>query len=170
MLYFIFFTSPYTTSYNLQYLTNGLNTTFRIPSWNYTFSRASTTKRCNLGLHPEAKLESRACIQADYLGKWLQGAGMRDYDEETGEKWLGCTPQAYKACACLASRPKKEDRVSRREISSLVDGEAYLSEARSWAVPHYALWPAGRTWQQSLLLPGEERLSVTRGIDFSWAP
>ena len=48
---------------------------------------------------------------------------MRDCDEETGEKWLGCTPQAYKACACLASRPKKEDRVSRREISSLVDGK-----------------------------------------------
>ena len=132
MLYFIVFTSP-NTSYYLQYLTNGLYTTFRIPSWSYTFSRATTAKSCNLGLHPDAKLESRACIQADYLGKWPQGAGLRDCEEETGEKWFSCIPQAYKLCACLALRPKKEDRVSRREINSLMDGEAYLSEARSWS-------------------------------------
>ena len=158
MLYFIVFTSP-NTSYYLQYLTNGLYTTFRIPSWSYTFSRATTAKSCNLGLHPEAKLESRACIQADYLGKWPQGAGMRDCEEETGEKWFSCIPQAYKLCACLALRPKKEDRVSRREINRRGPG----------AVPHYAPWSTGRTWRQSLLLPGDEWLSVRRGIDFSWA-
>lgn len=59
---------------------------------------------------------------------------MRDCEEEMGEKRFGCIPQAYKLSACLASRPKKEDRVSRREINSLMDGEAYLSEeARSWS-------------------------------------
>ena len=46
---------------------------------------------------------------------------------------LGCTPQAYKACACPASRPKKEPEVSNRDINGLMDGGAYTSEARSWS-------------------------------------
>ena len=35
---------------------------------------------------------------------------------------LGCTPQAYKAFACPASRPNKEPGVSNRDISGLMDG------------------------------------------------
>ena len=34
---------------------------------------------------------------------------------------LGCNPQAYKASACPASRPKKEPRVSNRDINGLMD-------------------------------------------------
>ena len=46
---------------------------------------------------------------------------------------LCCTPQAYKACACPASRLKKEPGVSNRDINGLMDGGADLSEARSWS-------------------------------------
>ena len=46
---------------------------------------------------------------------------------------LGCTLQAYKACACPASRLKKEPRVSDRDINGLMDGGAYMLEARSWS-------------------------------------
>ena len=35
---------------------------------------------------------------------------------------LGCTPQAYKACTCLALRTTKEPRVSNRDINGLMDG------------------------------------------------
>ena len=35
---------------------------------------------------------------------------------------LVCTPQAYEACACPASRPKKEPGVSNRDISGLMEG------------------------------------------------
>lgn len=43
---------------------------------------------------------------------------------------LGCTLLAYKACTCLTLRPKKEPRVSDRDINALMDGEAYVFEAR----------------------------------------
>ena len=46
---------------------------------------------------------------------------------------LCCTPQAYKSCICTASRPKKEPRVSNRDVNSLMDGIAYTSEARPWS-------------------------------------
>ena len=46
---------------------------------------------------------------------------------------LGCIPQAYKPCACPASRPKKEPRFSNRDVSGVMDGGAYTSEARSWS-------------------------------------
>ena len=40
-------------------------------------------------------------------------------------------PQAYMACTCLALRPKKEPGDSNRDISGLIDGQAYMSEAKS---------------------------------------
>ena len=43
------------------------------------------------------------------------------------------TPQAYKACACPASRPKKKPRAQDRDISGLMDVGSYMSEARSWS-------------------------------------
>ena len=46
---------------------------------------------------------------------------------------MGCTPQAYKAYACPASKLKKEPGVSNRDINGLTDGGAYTSEARSWS-------------------------------------
>ena len=46
---------------------------------------------------------------------------------------LGCTSQACKACACPASRLKKEPRVSNTDINGLMGWGAYTSEARSWS-------------------------------------
>ena len=45
----------------------------------------------------------------------------------------GCPPQAYKTCACPAARLKKEPGVSNRDISGLLDGRSYMSEARFWS-------------------------------------
>ena len=40
-----------------------------------------------------------------------------------------CTPHAYKPYICLASRSKKEARVSRRDIHGLMDGQLiYLKQ------------------------------------------
>ena len=46
---------------------------------------------------------------------------------------MGCLPQAYKSCACPASRLKKEPRVSNRDISGLMDEGTYTSGAKSWS-------------------------------------
>ena len=40
-------------------------------------------------------------------------------------------PQAYTACTCLTLRPKKEPGDSNRDTSGLIDGQAYMSEAKS---------------------------------------
>ena len=45
---------------------------------------------------------------------------------------LGCTLQANKPCTFPAWRPSKEPEVSNRDINSLMDGGAYMSEAESW--------------------------------------
>ena len=44
----------------------------------------------------------------------------------------GLHPQAYKACACPASRLKKQPGVSNRDTSGLMDGGVYRSEASFW--------------------------------------
>ena len=44
-----------------------------------------------------------------------------------------CWAAPYWACICLALRPKKEPRVSKRDINGLMDGGAYTSEAESWS-------------------------------------
>ena len=167
MLYFIYFTSPYATNDYLQYLTNGLNTTFRIPSWNYTFSRAT---------QPRVVTWVRTLKQS-----WSQGLARRqitwgsDPKEQEWEtvkrKWeKNGWAAPHRPSACLASRPKTEDRVSRRESNSLMDEEAYLSEARSWSTAPCAPWSAGRTRRQSLLLPGEERFISYKGNWFQLGP
>lgn len=46
---------------------------------------------------------------------------------------MGCTLQASQVCVCPASRPKKEPRVGDRDISGLMVGGAYMSEAMSWS-------------------------------------
>ena len=46
---------------------------------------------------------------------------------------MGCTPQAYKVCACPALKLKKEPRVSNRDINGVMDGGPYTAEARSWS-------------------------------------
>ena len=50
---------------------------------------------------------------------------------------LGCTPQTYEACACPASRPKKEPGVSNRDISGLTDSGTLTCLKRDpGATPH----------------------------------
>ena len=44
----------------------------------------------------------------------------------------GLHPQAYKACACPASRLKKQPGVSNRDTGGLMDGGVYRSEASFW--------------------------------------
>ena len=46
---------------------------------------------------------------------------------------LGCILQAYKACTCPVLRPKKEPRVSDRDINGFMDGGANMSEAKFWS-------------------------------------
>ena len=51
---------------------------------------------------------------------------------------LGCTLQAYKACTCPASTPKKKSGVSNRDINGLMDEGSYMSEVRPWRTPRVA--------------------------------
>ena len=46
-------------------------------------------------------------------------------------KLLSSPPWAYKDCSCPDLQPKKEPRVSNRDICGLMDGGAYTSEAGS---------------------------------------
>jgi len=46
---------------------------------------------------------------------------------------LGCTLQAYKPWIFPASSQKKEPGVSNRDLSGLMEGESYMSEARCWS-------------------------------------
>ena len=81
---------------------------------------------------------------------------------------MGYPSQAYKACAFPASRPKKEPRVSNRDISSLMDGEA---------TAHRVQRLVGRTRGQDVVAVFPPRVGVSvrgkiasyRGIDVRWA-
>ena len=80
---------------------------------------------------------------------------------------MGCTLQANKACTCPALSLKKEPGVSNRDLSGLMNGEAYTSEARSWSnIPPYVLWMvAGRQDVEAVFAPREKgRLSVIREL------
>ena len=46
---------------------------------------------------------------------------------------LGFTPGACKPCSCPASGWKQKPGVRDRDISGLMDGGPYRSEARSWS-------------------------------------
>ena len=62
---------------------------------------------------------------------------------------LGSTSQTCKACACPASRLKKEPGVSKGVISGLMDGGAYMPEQGLGETPHRVRRTTGSTWQQS---------------------
>ena len=70
---------------------------------------------------------------------------------------LGCTPQAYKDCACPTSRPVKEPRVSNSE-NGLMDGGAYTSETRSWS--DTPLCTVDGRWQSLLVWWREGRFQL----------
>ena len=42
-----------------------------------------------------------------------------------------------KVCICPVLRPKKEPRISNRDINGLVDGGCFTSEAKSWCDTHH---------------------------------
>ena len=46
---------------------------------------------------------------------------------------VGLHLKACKPCTCPASKPKKEPRVGKRDISSVTDEGPYRSEERSWS-------------------------------------
>ena len=60
--------------------------------------------------------------------------------------FVGLCPTGYKACTCSALRQKKEPRVSNTDIHGLMDGGAYMAEARSWRTPQSVQQTA---WRQS---------------------
>lgn len=66
---------------------------------------------------------------------------------------LGCTmsPTSPKPYTWLTSRPKKEPRVSDRDIRGLKDGVTYMSDARSWSNTPLCAADAGRMQPQSSL-------------------
>ena len=74
---------------------------------------------------------------------------------------LGCTLQAYKPWIFPASSLKKEPGVSNRDLSGLMEGGSYMSEARCWrdTPPCVA---NSRTGRQSL--GGWRRLPVIREL------
>ena len=69
---------------------------------------------------------------------------------------LDFTPQAFKSCPCPASRVKKEPRISNRDISGLMDGETYISEARSWSDTPVCM-AAGRQDKAAVFIGGRGR-------------
>ena len=76
---------------------------------------------------------------------------------------LDCTPQACKDYTCLASRPKKEPRVSDRDIDGLMDrGTLYVwSEVLEWHCTLCGRWWAGH--DGSLLSWEKEEVTSYRG-------
>lgn len=79
------------------------------------------------------------------------------------------TPQAYKAHACPASRLKRNPRVNKGNISGLIDGGIYLSEARS----RRDILPCVVHSRQDVVVvftfQGWGLLSVMGGTNFRWA-
>jgi len=82
------------------------------------------------------------------------------------------TPQAYKACACPASRPRKKPRAQDRDISGLMDVGSYMSEARSWSDTSLCVVDDGQ-YMAAVFALGKGRLPVIGGIDVRlahWLP
>jgi len=79
---------------------------------------------------------------------------------------LGSTPQTCKACACPASRLKKEPGVSKGVISGL-DGGAYMPEQGLAETPH-RVWVDDRQDMAVVSSRGEGEITSYRGIDVRW--
>ena len=81
---------------------------------------------------------------------------------------LSYSPQTCKCCNCPATRPKKEPRVSDRDISGLMDVGSYMSEARSWSDTSLCVVDDGQ-YMAAVFALGKGRLPVIGGIGFRWA-
>ena len=80
---------------------------------------------------------------------------------------LGCNPQEILASISPVLRPKKESGVHDRDMNDLMDGRAYMSEARSWSdTPPYA----GDIGQDMTVgfTEGWEGLPLIGGITSGW--
>ena len=82
---------------------------------------------------------------------------------------LGRTSQAYKACACPASRLKKDPRVSNRNTSGLRMGVAHMSEARSRSNNPPCAADSGQNRAVVFTPRGRGRLPVIGGTDIRLA-
>ena len=72
-------------------------------------------------------------------------------------------------CTCPALRPKKEPRVSNKDICGLMGAGAYTSEARSWSdTPQRAAVDGGQDMAAGFAPRGKRRLPVTGRITSGW--
>ena len=63
---------------------------------------------------------------------------------------LGFTPGACKPCSCPASGWKQKPGVRDRDISGLMDGGVYTTEARLWSNNPRVQWTSRTRWQSLL--------------------
>ena len=82
--------------------------------------------------HQERRQEVATDRQEGHPGGEGREKGSRKAVLSGGGSVVGLYPQACKSCACPASRAKKEPGVSNRDISGLMNGRPYMSEAKSW--------------------------------------
>ena len=117
-------------------------------------------------LSQEYALLPRASVSSLQLVRWYQGFGFCC-------QGVGFNLQAYKSCTRSASRLKKEPRVSDRNITDLMYGEAYVFEARSWSDTPPCEADRGQERAAVFTLRGTGRLPVIGGTDIwlaHWLP
>lgn len=109
---------------------------------------------CQVLRHPR-----NTCCSEVELPRWEQRPGSLNPQVLFGPvadmfaAWLlGYTPQAYKPHSCSALRPKKEPRVSNRDINGLSGKGSYIEGPG--ATPHYVQQTVRRMRQSSLLKGG----------------
>ena len=73
---------------------------------------------------------------------------------------VGLYPAGLQGLCLPVSRPKKEPRVSGRDIDGLLDGGAYTSVARSWRDTPPCTAHGGQDMMEVFAPRGEERLPV----------
>ena len=83
---------------------------------------------------------------------------------------LDDSPQAYMACTCLTLRPKKEPGDSNRDISGLIDGQAYMSEAKSSSKTPLCVMDGGQDMVEVIAPKWKGKLITSyRETDIRWA-
>ena len=85
-------------------------------------------------------------------------------------KSLGLRTEHY--CFCPASRLKKVPRVSDRDLSGLMDGGSYRSEARAWSDTPLCVVHSGQDVAAAFAMgaaEGREVVNIIEGIGISLA-
>lgn len=85
---------------------------------------------------------------------WVQAPfcmfGLR-YRPQLAPPIVGPNPTGLQGQYLASFWLKEEPGISNSNISGVMDGGAYRSEARSWTSNHLLWWTAGKTWWQSSL-------------------